>query len=939
MKRGLWCAGAALVWLVACDAEGGEAPEDEIPVDASGDGEGADEGPDTPSCEGEACCAPGEGWVEAEAACVALGVDCEDPESCALRWCETWEDADGAPCAPDDPEAHTCGLVATACSEAEGGCPIGQWRGPAGECQAAGWTGEALADETPKYCWAAEDGLALRRCQASELAEACVAGTWRRDGECVPAGTHLAWKQGDALSYCPGAPCEAGYGCVPGGAACTLAQLEAGEGLPAGLGACEAATVAGAVAVAAGESLAEALAGAPSGATILLAEGTWSEALELSQPVQLLGACAGATVLAGGLTVSAAGVELRDLSVGAATIEGELVGHGVRIADTWTIEGDVTLTASALDAEIAVAGGTLALVGVVASGAGERPGIEVSGGGSLDVRASVFTGHWERAIAATGAGTRITGLDVRIEATSAPPEERERGEDPPELPLHGGLAVDEGAGAWLEGVETYELGTRGVASRRPGEVALVGWAHEGPGAQPEGDAFGWGHVGEGALLLVGSHLRDAWGTGIAVADGPEMAIAGTVIEGSRFRQGGQEFQDFGAGVLGLFERFSMVGSRVTDNVAWGVALRWGQNWLADTLVDRNEGVAFSKGGNGIRLDGSGTSLIEGCRLHRNTFAGLYLDDAYVALRDTVIDDTQPVPLTQETAATGITYGGNRAVVDMLGGRLSGHALGLIGFEGVARLRGVELSGNQWTGVIVQDTMGDEDPKGTAAHLVGTVVEKQVGLNGAYGLGAFTINPGNLLQLAGSVVRENHFAGVMGMEQARARVVGSLIEGQLPDETLESYGVGAAAILDGHVDVVASLLRGNAVAGMAIVQGSGTLESSVVSQTEPTIYLDPESGDEVDLADGVLALDAISLEIRDCTLADNPRAGLLVDQTPDIVIERTLVADNAFGVVVQAGSSLVEDLLGFVGNGRDRCKDALCLQVPSPPEFAPPSVSP
>lgn len=216
-------------------------------------------------------------------------------------------------------------------------------------------------------------------------------------------------------------------------------------------------------------TIGDALQGAPAGALIRIAEGTFPEALLIVRPVVLLGAGPEKTKITGvagarATVVRTRGdvqVELRDLAIERAASGVSAAGGSVRLEN-------VTLRAledSALvgrDAEVVFLGGSVLDVGGGMTGVA----LEIDGG-SLEMRRSVIRGGGRRAIELRRGRAVLEGLDVSRSSLAG-------------LQVVDGAEalIDGGTFAWFGGSALYAGGAKLIVRRAAvshAEYGVVGF--------------------------------------------------------------------------------------------------------------------------------------------------------------------------------------------------------------------------------------------------------------------------------------------------------------------------------------------------------------------------------------------------------------------------------------------------------------------------------
>ncbi|MDB4942172.1 MAG: hypothetical protein JWP97_1706 [Labilithrix sp.] len=411
----------------------------------------------------------------------------------------------------------------------------------------------------------------------------------------------------------------------------------------------------------------EALAAAPSGATVAIAAGTYAEALTLSRPVSLVGRCPAEVTLtspggavAGVTTTSGSAVTLRGLTMSGfaaggvlvyagatATIEDVVIegagGWGVivdgskatirraKLADpapnakgaAWGIAAgassevlaeDVTISGGTTGVYVASTGTKITLRGSLvsgqrppASGAGERPrGASSVIGGLLVVERSVF----RDLVADAG----LLGDEGTIDAT--------------ETIIHGvrvatgargyGIATLAGGAVALHSSAIVDVESVGVFGKG-GSITVEGTLIRGPaqsGAVPDAkfqvtsERSGIGLTLEGATATVdNSAIVDSWGYGAYATAKSTLTMRSSVIENTRglLRKMAPSFS-IGAGITSGDSSVVLEDVAVTHSVLGGItAGKNGKVTGSGVLVrDMAEGSPAPSGG-GLQA-GSGSSI-------------------------------------------------------------------------------------------------------------------------------------------------------------------------------------------------------------------------------------------------------------------------------------------------------------------------------------------
>jgi hypothetical protein len=440
----------------------------------------------------------------------------------------TADDAADAGCPPHPPEpAAPAPPDLPECLDGPVGCArLQSWTCPAGWL-AVPHASVVDADGQP-FAWCAPPPLPRLRAAGGETAPDAD-GTWVGAATCAPGadGTWPVLGQAECAPF--GSPCPVGdfptdLGAVAGAVWYVKAGAAGGDGRTPGA---PLATIGAALALAA------------PGDTVLVATGTYAEALAPTRDVTIRGVCPRGVTLAapgpftdregGAVRVAApVQVELRDLRLGGAQV-------GLLVADA-----DAAVTARALWIDGATKRGVLVAAGALDAtdllvtdivpppagfeGAGSLGrGLQVEAGAELRLTRALFERCLGQAVAVYDPGTEASFVDVAIRDTRASSDHRAPGS---------GIEVWDGAAARLERVLLHRNTRMAVVAATPGtavtatDVAVVDVASFG------GERPGWGVAatqgGTAVLervLVVGAH----WGGVDAGETGSHIEVADVVI--------------------------------------------------------------------------------------------------------------------------------------------------------------------------------------------------------------------------------------------------------------------------------------------------------------------------------------------------------------------------------------------------------------------------
>lgn len=950
---------AALISLSAlASACGSEATSVPDQTDAASELDALSPGP--PEVDG-ASCDPGEARLE-DGTCAALaprgceGVSADGAHECVPRWCWDLDDGRGGACGEgaDDfclPRPRACTADELA---AGGGCPAGTWPDPGGTgaCIEPGWGEESGEPAPPRWCFDGvdDDGAACawgiegcrlegRACAEGEAG--CEVGEWpdpAAGGACVV----LEAGPFDTQRYCWGEDPLVVRRCGPEETGCAAGQAPV-EGC---VDPCAPVDVADARVVDPSDpeayaTLAEALVDVPEGATIVLAPGSHTGTVTLDTALTLRGRCAD-QVEVDALHI-AADVTLIGLRTGALTVAatGSLEGHRLDVrcddcggATGVLAEGDLRLVASRVSGwgEAAVQGrvGALALEGTRLEG-----GLTTvrADGGSLTMVGSHLQGG-----AGGGVYTEAGTSPVRLEGVTVVDST-----DPRECAA--GIRTGDDARVELLAVRVWGQLCRAVHLNRVAQAEIAGLSaggtpaaaiEYGPDEEPTRAAVGGAGVmlrAPGSARIAGVRVQGSLGFGLMVDDSDDaLRTQRATLAGIRVH----DVQRAAAPSEAGYDRVDGVGLKLGLPIAGSVP-------VSGVWIDQTNSVGFflfwtTLDARDLVITDTGNPDEDGGFLGAgvmSTSSGGYLRDLHLrrtrvgVLSRTLFVDPPGRQIFEDVTLADIPRQGFRAD---FGGQI------LIRRARARDLGDAALAVFPASTIVAQQmTIERVAPSGMTAGgdliAVGVRSTDNLPSEDAGGMGATAARYGSLL-LAGSYLGGNRTAGALSwLEDATLTAWGVVSEGNLPD-TSDRYGVGFAAILDGELNIHASVSRNNHTAGIAVDSAALVVEDTLVDTSLPTLFDDVRTGEQTTFGDGVMAFGAPRVRLTRTWLVRQERAGLLLDSCPDVVLDRLLLADNLFGLVAQAGTTVFEQDIAFAGNERDRCKDAFCIQVPEPPSFAP-----
>jgi hypothetical protein len=782
--------------------------------------------------------------------------------------------ADGPACVPifDDP----------------GSCSApGEMPRLGGGCRAVGVTG----------CATGFRGDGDGGCEPILPSEPCPPGTLEMIGrtECQPVGVLQCAEgfvpdgEGGCDAILPAGDCPPGTLEVIGYDTCQPMGDCGPEGSPWGLIETDGTTVyvdASADATGADGSLATpfptinaALAVAPPGGPVALADGEYEEELSITRPVRLEGRCA-ARVLLRGLATA-------DATTPAVTLLAGATGSEVR---------GVTVTGPGVGMRVTGAR-QVRVEEVEVRGAGDR-GLAVSDGAEvtlrrLKVNGAATNGVWVqdaalRAEQVVVAGTRPEPASGRygsgIGAECSAPERCE--------PLELDAAIVTGnhrAGVTAVGGETVIRGS----------VIRDTHAREADQSDGEGILVGCTNATTcGTLLVEGSLVARNRQYGIQ-SSGADATIRATVVRDTLAREldgaAGHGIVSWCDGAAGSCGSLTVDGCLVAGNRATGIGL-WGTDTTVRASVIRDTAPQDSDRWGGLGIDAwcaadlgiCGTLRVEASLVSGNHYTGIRTLGMEPTIQTTVVRDTLP-------HASDGQYGRGLDIFCNLG------------FCGSALVEGSLVTGNRSIGVLVigVDTI-------VRASVVQDTRPQESDLGFGRGIDAYcddnTATCGSLV-VEGSLVARNREMGVR-TRGVTATVRGSTVRDQLPREMDQTMGRGIYATCRaelgscGSLLVEESLVAGNLGAGVTVIGADATLLGSEIHDTGPQVS-DLEDGVGIAALCHVDAGTCGSLLVDGVRIVNNRAHGLItfgVDATVlDSEISDTLpqASDERFGRGINA----------------------------------------
>ena len=208
------------------------------------------------------------------------------------------------------------------------------------------------------------------------------------------------------------------------------------------------------------------------------------------------------------------------------------------------------------------------------------------------------------------------------------------------------------------------------------------------------------------------------------------------------------------------------------------------------------------------------------------------------------------------------------------------------------LRGVTITDSATTGVLTEGS-GRLDAEGLLVEATGP---------GGARIGVDSGDVGTRVRLAGAVVRGFDGADLRVTTDALVEGYGALLEG--PTEGTVT-GTGAYSAANGELHLFASIVRNEPVAGVWVGPGGAAV---VMDSIIAGGGADGSGG-----GDGVIVSDPANVSIERTTIADHPRAGVLLLDHAAATLQRVSVTGNAVGVAVHPGAEALVIESALFGN--------------------------
>jgi hypothetical protein len=440
-------------------------------------------------------------------------------------------------------------------------------------------------------------------------------------------------------------------------------------------------------------SIRDAIVAAPSDAVVAISKGTFDEAVVVTRPLTLWGACVAETVLAPS-TASDDTATIRLTTRAGATVRNlQITGPrpGVHVLVRSSLEAVLVRAASVVGISV---GADLAATDLIVRDTGARSdrhvgyGLEVGGGAHLDLSRAAFEGNRTVGVLAGGAGTELVATDFVVRETE--PQESNRG-------LGDGLDLLGGVQAVVTRAALSGNRNVGILIAEPGtHLDATDLVVRDTQAQESDDDYGYAleiHGGAGADLTRTTFERNRSGGIILAQSGTRLAAEDLIVRETASRLGdgrngdGIEVQD---GAVAELTRATFEGNATVGILVKGAGA---QLTATDVVVRETQARASDDTfGCGLDIYGGATADLTRAVFDGNRSAGIIAAEAgtEIVARDLSVHDTQ----ADESDGAG-GYG-----LDLYRGA-------------VAELTRAAFEGNRGFGVLV----GDEGTEATCEDLL------------------------------------------------------------------------------------------------------------------------------------------------------------------------------------------------------------------------------
>ncbi|MBI3184380.1 MAG: hypothetical protein HYZ28_19780 [Myxococcales bacterium] len=568
-------------------------------------------------------------------------------------------------------------------------------------------------------------------------------------------------------------------------------------------------------------ALAAALAAAPAGAVVAVEAGSYTESLEVSRAVSLIGRCAAQVVLLGAAGTGSPGV---NISAGKALLRGfTLKGHfnGANLRSSTELElSEVVLESNQISGVRVGAGAHLVLRDSVV-----RDGVDPAGNWGLGL-------YGEK------------GASLEVSSTALARNRR------------AGVVLQEGTTGLLEGVVVRQTSPRSDGSNGNGVVvvsgakltlrrsALLGNRESGLLVEAQGalkstalvedtavrdtrirtpgvtdprnpsyvEYFGWSVSvhGNASAEIRRSFLLGSGGTGLAVAIAPATAkVSDSVLKGVQVFPNGYPNAAVAVQEGGTLE---LLRSAVVGAPAVGVQTLGASSLIADSVIADTERKGAPRVGHGVQVGSEGVVEVLRSAIVRSAGSGVLMGRS--------IDGKA----AGSCSVLSSVISGGRGYADGSFGRAAD-----IAGAGTLQLSLSALVRNRELGIRVAEA-------GTLVRVSASVVrDTQPDGNGNAGR-AINVQQGGRLELTRSLLSRNRdVALLVGQVGSSALVADTAIAETLPRAADQAFGLGVAVLLSARADLARVLISGSPGIGLAVSGSAATVQASTLESNAVALH--------------------------------------------------------------------------------------------------------
>ncbi len=579
-------------------------------------------------------------------------------------------------------------------------------------------------------------------------------------------------------------------------------------------------------------------------------------------------------------------------------------------------------------------------------------GVEVGGGASAELIAVRVIGSAESGVRISGGGSRLQArrlhVQGRLTSVGGPQGLGIIGRSGAELTLHG-VHIEDAAGHGLhitDGSTAAKVAGLRVERTRPTSL----WGHGQGVVVIDG---GW-------LELVGAWLVDNRQAGLSVhAVGSQVWARALQVSGTTPPNAG--LQESAGIVLSGGGQLDIVQGRLHSNHGMGLGIFevGSRATVSDLLADGNVSLADkSPSGMGVAVYLGGRLDLHRSRLSGNGHAGLMLQEPGTLVRasELLVDGSKPEPgedrfgraisiMTQarlelrharlsgnrDRALSVESTGTFAAVEDLLIDNQRSAANNGEGGNGIVVTAGGHLQAgrmrlfrNRSSGILVGNP-------GTRLDLWGSRIEKTRAneAKNVFGAGLVSLY-GSRVEVAGTLSQANRSVGMAAAyDDGALYITGSVVRDTGASTKVEQNGIGVACMKGGVVHLRASAVRDNSVAGVFFGNGKGAVGDSVVTGTGFAGLIGSD-GEPYEFGDGLLASVVKDLTISRSLFIDNDRAGVYINFTDAVTVDRILASGNLFGLVTASSHVMTANPATFYNNSQANIAGDTTLSVPDTP---------